>query len=154
MSSFQGHLTGTALMLAAVGVLFGGRFAGWDRWLIVQMAGTALFFGVLPDIDTRSVITRALYPLFAVGALVLLLFGRAWEAAGLLLLALVPVMAKHRGFFHSRTAMLLLPGVVFVLPLALGVRVTVVHLYLYLAGVAGYGTHLLVDGELFRRNRR
>jgi len=34
------------------------------------------------------------------------------------------------------------------------VRVTVVHLYLYLAGVAGYGTHLLVDGELFRRNRR
>jgi|YNPBryBLVA2012_1023415.scaffolds.fasta_scaffold00533_11 hypothetical protein len=154
MSSFQGHLAGTALMLVAVGVVFGGRLAGWDRWLIVQMAGVALFFGLLPDIDTKSVVARVLYPLFAAAALVLLLFGRAWEAAGLLLLALVPVMAKHRGFFHSRTAMALAPGVVFVLPLVLGVRVTVTHIYLYLAGVAGYGTHLLVDGELFRRSRR
>lgn len=150
MSSFHGHLVSTLVMVVALGVLLGGRLSGIDRGLLAKAVLTAVIFGVLPDIDTKSIPARVVYSVIAGAAVVLLLFGRTWEAVVCLLLAMVPVIVKHRGFFHSRVAMLLVPGVVFAVPLVLGMRVTEMHVYLYASGVAGYATHLLVDGVLFR----
>ena len=110
-----------------------------------------------PDIDIKSQGQMLFYRGFLVVDLGLLVLFythddlRFLEGAAFLgLLALLPLIGKHRGWTHSRFAMLLLPSPLLLVPMAVHEQVLWVGLPYYLAGLVGYGSHLYKDGMLLR----
>ena len=63
---------------------------------------------------------------------------------------MTPLFGKHRGWTHSRAAMVLLPSPLLFAPLLTGGEAVWVGLPLYASAVTGYASHLYKDGLLFR----
>jgi len=158
----RGHLTGGAVAawLSAVCASTAGWVPGISHPLWWGVAATALFFSLFPDVDTDSVPRRWFYR----GILLVLLYlgWSGWwvQATVVAGLALLPLIDHHRGWTHGRYVPLLLPGALCAGllwwegwpgagELALLDVFTPVRLSYVGAAVAGWYTHLLLDG-LFR----
>jgi len=77
-----------------------------------------------------------------------------YEAAACLrLIGMLPVLTHHRGWTHTRWAMLLVPLPIIAVPYLYSDRVLAFSLVLYGAAVVGYFSHLLLDGLIWRRFR-
>lgn len=114
----------------------------------------AVVFALFPDIDIKSKGQLLFYRLFFLLDLVLLLAGRYMEAALLGFLTLLPILSKHRGWTHTVWAMLLVPLPILAGPMYFTKAPTTEGLPFYLGAVAGYMSHLMADGMLFRSKRR
>lgn len=114
----------------------------------------AVVFALFPDIDIKSKGQMLFYRLFFVLDLVLLLTNRYKEAALLGFLTLLPILSRHRGWTHTVWAMLLIPLPILAGPMYFTKTPTTEGLPFYLGAVAGYLSHLMADGMLFRRKRR
>jgi hypothetical protein len=168
-----GFLFYGAFLVAALGAWLYGReeYFGWT-WHLLPFGDTrwasasgfvlcfliAVLASLWPDVDIKSVGQVLFYRLFFLvdAALVALFFLRGDRryllgAAFLGLLAMLPLVGKHRGWTHSRAAMVLVPAPAVFAPMLLAQQVTWVGLPFYVAAFLGYASHLYRDGRLLRR---
>jgi hypothetical protein len=159
MPGYKGHIAGAvalnaayvgALSLAPDSVLGSNHHIVSDTQLLVGLFVLAILFGLFPDIDTNSKGQDIFYGLAFVADILLLWNGRLAAAAFLGLLAMLPILGKHRGWTHSKPAMFLVPLPILAVPYLYN------HVYLdtalvaYGAALIGYFSHLLLDGKITR----
>ncbi len=119
MSNYQGHLyAGTLTFLLFLGALALWFFIPSEIELLI-LFGICLFASLLPDIDTKSVGQKFFYRLLFIGDIFLIAFQYYKEAAFLGLLAMLPVLGKHRGWTHTIWAAFLLPLPLLLFPIFL-----------------------------------
>ncbi|HET8708816.1 MAG TPA: metal-dependent hydrolase [Candidatus Saccharimonadales bacterium] len=162
MPGYKGHIVGAtaagALYVGALSVTPGtterhtaGLLSEWQ--LLVGLFVVAILFGLWPDVDTNSKGQNIFFGLAFVADILLILSGRLEAAAYFGLLAMTPILGKHRGWTHSKLAMILVPLPIAVIPYLYRPSVLTPALLLYGAAVAGYFSHLLLDGLIFKHIR-
>ena len=113
----------------------------------------AVLFGLWPDIDTNSIAQDIFFGLAFLSDIALIAAGRIEAAAYLGLLAMTPIIGKHRGWTHSFLAMLLVPLPILLVPYLNNQAIVATSLLLYGAAVTGYFSHLLLDGRVIKSFR-
>ena len=164
MPGYRRHLAGATLFagayLAALAALYGvdASPAGLSLPELVvysvALFGICLMFGIWPDVDTNSLGRKVFYSLFIVVDVVLIATRQFEEAAYLGLFALLPAVSKHRGWTHTKWAMLLVPSPLLIVPGILFPDRMLSGLPFYGAAVVGYFSHLCIDGKIFSLKRR
>jgi membrane-bound metal-dependent hydrolase YbcI (DUF457 family) len=159
MANYKGHVVG--------GIALGGAYAAALSYVPVERFAEAagllhdwqalaavlvlsVLFALFPDIDTNSKGQNIFFGL-ALGVDVLLIWSGNIEAAAYLgLVAMLPVVGKHRGWTHSKLAMVLVPLPILVVPYLYNQNVLPISIIYYGAAVAGYFSHLLLDGLIVK----
>jgi len=147
MSQFKGHLAGGAAAFAiylAVLVLF---FAYRPQADVFVWFGLSILGATWPDVDTNSTAQKLFYGVFIVIDAYLIMTGRYRDASIFGLLALLPVLSKHRGWTHSIAAALLIPSPLLILPLIVP-GLDAGGLEYYVPTTLGYLSHLALDRQL------
>jgi membrane-bound metal-dependent hydrolase YbcI (DUF457 family) len=162
MANWRGHVAG--------GVVLGGAYAAALSFVPVQrfaeaadvlhdwqaMAAIlvlAVLFALFPDVDTNSKGQNIFFGLALAVDVLLIWSGNIQAAAYLGLIAMLPVVSKHRGWTHSKLAMVLVPLPIVIVPYLYSHKVLSIVLVYYGAAVAGYLSHLLLDGLIFKHFR-
>ncbi|HOL80855.1 MAG TPA: metal-dependent hydrolase [Ignavibacteriales bacterium] len=124
----------------------------------VLLLSISILFTLWPDIDTKSVGQRYFYIVFFIADIILIITDKLNEAALLGLMAMLPIISNHRGFFHSLFAVFFFPAVFLLAPGLYHQSFTyskiIVGLPYYLAGVLGYLGHYILDGLLWKNIKR
>ena len=164
MAGYRGHIyAAVAVGVVLVGGLaispLGATLSASEKIVkATGVLGIAIVFGLFPDVDIKSRGQLLFFRLVFALDVLLVATGRFREAAILGLIALVSILSRHRGWTHTVWAALLVP-----LPILVGAfylaRESVGNPYVdglpyYLGAVAGYMSHLLLDGTLVRPRRR
>lgn len=159
MPGYKGHTIGaaaasiiyvaalTALPIAALQQT-SGLLADWQ--MVIGVVVVAILFGLWPDIDTNSKGQTIFYSLAFAADILLILGGQFQAAAYFGLLCMVPVLSHHRGWTHSVWAMLLVPTPIVVVPYLYNPDLLATGLLIYGAAVAGFFSHLLLDGKIVK----
>ena len=157
VAGYKGHIAGaavvTTLYLGGLAALFAVdeayrqfsemEMVGWAAVLL----GIGLMFGLWPDVDTNSKGQNLFYWLFFLTDIALIGGQHFREAAYLGLFCILPVIGKHRGWTHTKWAMLVVPAPLVLVPMLLFAdQEPLAGLPFYGAAVAGYFSHLLMDG--------
>lgn len=159
MSGYKGHIVGAvaanAVYLAGVKLLPGDILERWnisleDWQLLVGLFVVAVLFGLFPDVDTNSVGQNLFFGIAFVAMIVLIVAGKFEPAAYLGLLAMMPIVGKHRGWTHHKLAMLLVPLPIVIIPYLSNHEIWTLGVLIYGAAVVGYFSHLLLDGLIIR----
>ena len=160
MANYKGHIAGgaacctayVAIVNASPGELFaqtGGLFSDWQ--FVAGMYVIAMLFALWPDIDTNS---KGQDIFFTTGFLldILLIWQGYLEAAAYFgLLAMTPILGKHRGWTHSKLAMFLVPLPIVLVSYLYRDSLSLTTVLIYGAAVTGYFSHLLLDGLILKR---
>lgn len=155
MAGYKGHLFGATLFglgyILALGYVF-SIDAAYRQFSAVEQVGyplllfaLTLLFALWPDVDTDSKGQRLFYSIFLVTDLFLIATEQFRAAAYLGLVALLPVLSRHRGWTHTWWAMMLIPSPFLILPFLHVPDRPLIGLPFYGAAVAGYFSHLVVD---------
>lgn len=159
MPGYKGHIVGAvvcnavyvgALAVAPPDLLNNTHNVISDAQLLGGLFVVAVLFGLFPDIDTNSKGQHIFYGLALAADIWLILDGRMVAAAFLGLLAMTPIVGKHRGWTHSKLAMLLVPAPIVVLPYLYNPQLLDTTIIIYGAALVGYFSHLLFDGYITR----
>jgi uncharacterized integral membrane protein len=162
VSGYKGHIAGgivaNGVYLLGVKSLPGEMLERWDislqDWqLIVGLFVIAVLFALFPDVDTNSVGQNIFFGIAFIAMIILIVAGKFEPAAYLGLLAMMPVIGKHRGWTHHKLAMFLVPAPILIIPYLHNQHVWTLGLLIYGAAVAGYFSHLLLDGQIIRSIR-
>ncbi len=162
MAGYKGHIAGAIAVngayVAAVNtfahevlVRAGITLVNWQ--LLVGLFVVAVLFGLWPDIDTNSKGQNIFFGIAFIADILLIVTGRFEAAAYLGLLAMTPIIGKHRGWTHSKIAMLAVPLPILLVPYLYNQQLLPLCLILYGAAVAGYFSHLLFDGLIIKAIR-
>lgn len=159
MASYKGHLAGGALFGAIyIAVLSATAFLppigamlqpSWVQTLL-YLFGVAMVFALWPDVDTNSKGQDLFYGIFFVADIWLIFLDQYELAAYLGLVAILPILGKHRGWTHSFWAMPLVPLPFLIVPYAAG-EPLIWPLTVYGAAVVGIFSHLWFDGLVKKR---
>ncbi|MCD6560314.1 MAG: metal-dependent hydrolase [Deltaproteobacteria bacterium] len=146
MASYKGH---TLVGIIAVVLFFGVLTYIFSYHLDWRDIPVFVIIGILgalfPDVDTNSRGQDIFYTIFFGLDIVLITLKRYDYAAFLGLLAILPVLGKHRGWTHTWWAMIIVPLPIIILPVFF-FRAEPAHLVPYYAcAVTGYFSHLLLD---------
>lgn len=162
MANYKGHVVGGLLAGTAVSAgyyLLPGKgmpdsavLAG-DWQLLVAVYVVAVLFALWPDVDTNSKAQDLFFGIAFIADILLIAFGYFAAAAILGLLAMTPIVGTHRGWTHSRIAMLLVPLPIVIVSYLASSQVGEASLLIYGAAVAGYFSHLLFDGMIIKSFR-
>ena len=163
MAGYKGHIAGglvTAVACTfAVSLLpyeqlsaYADLLQGWQTLAGVFIV--AMLFALFPDVDIKSKGQSLFYWLiFIVDAL--LIWNKQIQAAAYLgVIALLPLLSKHRGWTHSVVAAFLIPSPIVLVPYLYSERIVAVAVLFYGAAVVGYLSHIALDGQLVRRLKR
>ncbi len=162
MANYKGHIGGAVVVctvyVAAATIMpvewaakTGYILADWQ--MVAALFIISMLFGLWPDIDTNSKAQDIFFTVAFVSNVALLASGRIEAAAYLGLLAMTPIVGKHRGWTHSKIAMVLVPLPILVLPYLYNENYLLPAALFYGAAVAGYFSHLLLDGLIWKRFR-
>lgn len=162
MANYKGHIVGAVAVNAAyvVGLSFlpggllektGGILSDWQ--LVAGLFVVSMLMGLWPDIDTNSKGQDIFFGTAFVFDIVLISQGYLEAAAYFGLLAMTPIVGKHRGWTHSKWAMLLVPLPIVVVPYLNKSSILATYLIFYGAAVVGYFSHLLLDGRITKHVR-
>lgn len=124
-----------------------------DYQMLIGIFVIAVLFGLWPDVDTNSKGQNIFFGIAFAADILLILNGRLEAAAYLGLVAMTPIIGKHRGWTHSKVAMFLVPAPLVIIPYLYRPSVLTPALLIYGAAVVGYFSHLLLDGLVWRRFR-
>lgn len=125
-----------------------------NEWqMLIGLFVIAVLFGLWPDVDTNSKGQNLFFGIAFIADILLIAAGRIEAAAYLGLLAMTPIIGKHRGWTHSKWAMVIVPLPIVVVPYLYRPDVLQAALLIYGAAVVGYFSHLLLDGLIFKRFR-
>lgn len=159
MANYKGHLIGAVVVNAgyvgAVRFLPADILAGTggvlEEWqLLLGLFVVAMLFGLWPDVDTNSKGQNIFFGIAFLVDVLLIWNGYLAAAAYFGLLAMTPIIGKHRGWTHGKLAMLLVPAPIVVIPYLGQSGMWPAYLVFYGAAVAGYFSHLLLDGRIVR----
>jgi hypothetical protein len=157
MPGYKGHIIGataaaagyTAILNATpAGVLGGNHNLVTDAQLLFGLFVIAILFGLFPDIDTNSKGQDVFFGLAFIADVILIYNGKIAAAAFLGLLAMLPIISHHRGWTHSKLAMMIVPLPIVVVPFLYNNAYLDTAAVLYGAAVVGYFSHLLLDGKI------
>lgn len=162
MANYKGHIVGGILCNTAfIGVLqtmpgsvlykTAGILSHWQ--FVLGLYIIAVLFALWPDVDTNSKGQNIFYSVAFVANVLLVLTNRFEAAAYLGLLAMTPIVGRHRGWTHSKLAMILVPLPIVIVPYLNKSSILSTALLVYGAAVAGYFSHLLFDGLIFKHFR-
>ncbi len=162
MANWRGHVVGAGvctvgyvalLEIAPYAVLEQTRGLLDNTQMLVGLFVIAILFGLWPDVDTNSKGQNIFFGLAFAADIFLILNGRLEAAAYLGLVAMTPIIGKHRGWTHTKIAMVLVPAPLILIPYLYRPSVLTPALLLYGAAVVGYFSHLLLDGLIFKHFR-
>jgi membrane-bound metal-dependent hydrolase YbcI (DUF457 family) len=159
MANWKGHVIG--------GVALGGIYAGalsyapvehlaeradllHDWQALVAVMVLSVLFALFPDIDTNSKGQNIFYGIALAFDILLIWSGNIQAAAYLGLIAMLPVVGKHRGWTHSKLAMLVVPLPIVIVPYLYNQKILAISIIYYGAAVVGYFSHLLLDGLIVK----
>jgi membrane-bound metal-dependent hydrolase YbcI (DUF457 family) len=159
MSGYKGHIVGgVALGATYVGALSaapstvlaetGGLMSQWQ--FVAGLLVLSMLFALWPDIDTNSRGQDIFFGAAFILDILMITQGYIEAAAYFGLLAMTPILGKHRGWTHSKVAMVLVPLPIIVVPYLYKHTLLDTSILLYGAAVTGYFSHLLLDGRIFR----
>lgn len=162
MANYKGHIVGGVICNTAyVGALLvapgdiltktAGLLSSWQ--FVAALYVVAMLFGLWPDVDTNSKGQNIFFGIAIILDILLILVGRYEAAAYLGLLCMTPIVGKHRGWTHSKIAMILVPLPIVLIPYLSRHEILVTALLIYGSAVAGYFSHLLFDGLIFKHFR-
>lgn len=157
MANYKGHIAGAVAVTTVyvLGMSFlpgellektGGILSDWQ--LVAGMYVVAMLMGLWPDIDTNSKGQDIFFGTAFLFDILLISQGYLEAAAYLGMLAMTPIVGKHRGWTHSRWAMVLVPLPIVVVPYINDTSILATYLIFYGAAVSGYFSHLLLDGKI------
>jgi membrane-bound metal-dependent hydrolase YbcI (DUF457 family) len=162
MAGWKGHLAGglgAGAALATVTPLIPlEQLAATAHLFEDWQALTAIFvlcmlFALFPDVDTNSKAQDIFFVLAFVVDVVLILNHDLQAAAYLGLIAMLPILGHHRGWTHRRWAMVIVPLPILIVPYLYSEQILPIALVYYGSAVAGYFSHLLLDGRIISRIR-
>lgn len=162
MANYKGHLIGgavcTGIYTAVISNAPVERFAEYARLLQDWQALAAVFvigmlFALFPDVDTNSKGQDIFYWIIFPITVLLIYSGQFQAAAYLGMIAMLPVLTHHRGWTHSKWAMVLVPLPIVIIPYLYSDKVLAISLVYYGAAVVGYFSHLLLDGLIWKKFR-
>ena len=159
MANYRGHIGGAVVVcagyVAAAAFLpvewaakTGYILADWQ--MVAALFVIAMLFGLWPDIDTNSKAQDIFFGVAFICDILLLATGRIEAAAYLGLLAMIPIVGKHRGWTHSKLAMVLVPLPILIVPYLYNENHLLPAALFYGAALCGYFSHLLLDGLIWR----
>lgn len=159
MANYKGHLAGAVAVNTAyvlgLGILpgevlakTGGILHDWQ--MVAGLYVVAMLFGLWPDTDTNSKGQDIFFGIAFIVDILLISQGYLEAAAYFGLLAMTPILGKHRGWTHSKLAMILVPLPIVVVPYSNKSTILATYIIFYGAAVAGYFSHLLFDGRITR----
>lgn len=162
MANYKGHIVGglAASGLYAAVLVFTPiqRFAetanllhSWQALAAVFVIGT--LFGLFPDIDTNSKAQDIFFGIVFPLDILLLATGNIQAAAYLGLIAMLPIIGHHRGWTHAKWAMFVVPLPILLIPYLYNHAILPISAMYYGAAVAGYFSHLLLDGLIWDKFR-
>lgn len=162
MANYKGHISGAVVACAIfiIGVMFlpfawmasiEGVLSDWQ--MVSVLFVVAMLFGLWPDIDTNSKAQDIFFGIAFVIDVLLIVFGYIEIAAYLGLLAMTPIIGKHRGWTHKKWAIFLIPLPILLVPYLYQKDNLIVGFLFYGAAVAGYFSHLLLDGLIVNKFR-
>lgn len=162
MANYKGHIVGGALVCGAyVGVLTlapgdalaetAGILSDWQ--MVAALFVVAQLFALFPDIDTNSKGQNIFFGTALLADIALIATNRIEAAAYLGLLSMTPIVGKHRGWTHSLAAMALVPSPILLIPYLNNQYILPTSFLFYGASVAGYFSHLLLDGRIIKSFR-
>lgn len=162
MANYKGHIIGgvvagavLTLGLSYVPVEQFAEAAGvlQDWQAVAAITIIAIFFGLFPDVDTNSK-AQDIFIGFAFLVDILLILNEQFEAAAYLgFIAMLPIITHHRGWTHAKWAMFVVPLPILLIPNLGNDAILPVSAVYYAAAVAGYFSHLLLDGLIWKRFR-
>jgi len=149
MSNYKGHLAGGLFayfivlyfIIAAQTISLATGF----EWLLFTLAG-ALF----PDVDIKSKGQKIFYYVMLVLMLVLIVHNQTQTLVIVAILAMVPLLVRHRGIFHKLGFVLLVPLIIGVLLCSQVPHCSRVIMHDVLFFIAGAISHLWLDFGFFR----
>lgn len=155
MANYKGHIAGglgigalyAGLLLWAPVTYFAeaaGLLQGWEALAAVFVL--AMLFGLFPDVDTNSKAQDIFLGTAFLVDVILIATGHIQAAAYLGLIAMLPIITHHRGWTHTKWAMLAVPLPILLVPYLYNKAILPISLVYYGAAVAGYFSHLLLDG--------
>ncbi len=162
MANYRGHIAGGlgagtvyALALSHVPIERFAETAGLlENWqALAALFVLSMLFALFPDVDTNSKGQDIFVGLAFIVDVLLILDGSFQAAAYLGLIAMLPIISHHRGWTHSKIAMVLVPLPLLIVPYFHNEKVLPISIVLYGAAVAGYFSHLLLDGLIWKRIR-
>lgn len=163
MPGYNGHITFSVLLSLGIFLLFSLLHSIYDLSIFSPILGTiggnfflfitVMAFGLLPDIDTNSLGQFLFYSLFLIIDICLIFLGEYKLSAYFGLIALFPIISKHRGWTHSRISAIVLPMLLFIVPSIVSKELLWDIMPFSIAGSISYLGHLLIDGELFRKRK-
>lgn len=159
MANYKGHIAGgLAAGAAYVGIIFwapvtyfaqeAGVLQGWEALAAVFVL--SMLFGLFPDVDTNSKAQDIFLGTAFLVDVALVATGRIQAAAYLGLIAMLPIVSHHRGWTHTKWAMLVVPLPLLIVPYFYNHAVLPASIVYYGAAVAGYFSHLLLDGLIVK----
>ncbi len=162
MANYKEHIAGGL----AVGVAYAAvmtavpveHFAEYARLLEDWQALAAVFviamlFALFPDVDTNSKAQDIFVWLIFIVDTVLIAHGYLAAAAFLGLIAMLPILAHHRGWTHAKWAVVIVPLPILLVPWMYSETLLPIAVVYYGAAVAGYFSHLLLDGLIWKKFR-
>lgn len=162
MANYRGHLAGG---LAAATVYTGvmllvpvKEFAEYANFLhdwqpLAAVFVVSMLFGLFPDVDTNSKAQDIFYWAVFMFDVLLIWTGNIQAAAYLGVVAMLPILAHHRGWTHAKWAAFIVPLPIVIVPYLYDDKMMAISLVFYGAAVMGYLSHLLFDGLLVRSFR-
>jgi membrane-bound metal-dependent hydrolase YbcI (DUF457 family) len=102
MPGYRGHIIGALVLWAVtlVGTLFVRHVTGWQA---IEFACMTIIGGLFPDLDTKSMAQKWLFRLLFVLGLMFILQERYQTMSLMMLIAIIPLLVRHRGLTHSLT---------------------------------------------------
>lgn len=159
MANWKGHIAGGvvagAVLTLGLSYVPVGQFAEaagvlQDWQAVAAIFIIAILFGLFPDVDTNSK-AQDIFIGTAFIIDVLLILNEQFEAAAYLgLIALLPIITHHRGWTHAKWAMFVVPLPILLIPNLGNDQILPVSAVYYAAAVAGYFSHLLLDGLIWK----
>lgn len=164
--NFKGHITGGfvsgACLITAAFLMSSSAVPSHNLQSVSSIFGVTVFFSLFPDLDVGSIQQRWFYR--AIFILLLYLgYQKYYELATLVaIIAITPILDHHRGWTHNYFSALLVPL------LLIGIYGYMLakdyplhnwsfkhsceyfknHLWLVIASIVGWCTHLLLDSKL------
>lgn len=162
MANYRGHIAGGlvagtvyAVVVSKVPVERYAEAAGLlENWqALAALFVLSILFALFPDVDTNSKGQDIFVGIAFVVDVLLILDGHLQAAAYLGLIAMLPIIGHHRGWTHSKLAMFIVPLPLLLVPYIHNENVLPISMVYYGAAVAGYFSHLLLDGLIWKRIR-
>jgi membrane-bound metal-dependent hydrolase YbcI (DUF457 family) len=162
MADYKGHTIGGGIFgLGFLGIVNSvpGSLLQQTVWVLTEwqlaiaLVVISVLFGLWPDVDTNSKGQNIFFGIAFIADIILIAVDRVEAAAYLGILAMTPIVGRHRGWTHSKLAMLLVPLPIVLVPYLHSRQVWLTGILIYGAAVSGYFSHLLLDGLIIRKFR-